>query len=134
MYYFPLKKGSLNTRNNEVDEAILASYKAAEFVKLQRENDWKTILNLRLVILLSKLVGFGLITWGRNIDDWPTDVDLLNAVPTNYYLGITGRALQYGLFLLDDFRHRSELFRILPSLTRITLQRSPGVRGAKLWF
>ena len=134
MYYFPLKKGSLSTRNNEVDEAILASYKAAEFVKLQRQNDWKTILNLRLVILLSKLVGFGLITWGRNIDDWPADVDLLNAVPTNYYLGITGRALQYGLFLLDDFRHRSELFRILSSLTRITLQRSPGVRGAKLWF
>ena len=103
IFYF--KKGSLNMRNNEVDEAILDSYEAVEFVKLQRKTDWKTILNLRLVILLSKLVGFGLITWGRNLNDWPTEVDLLSDVPTNYYLGITGRALQYGLFLVDDFRH-----------------------------
>ena len=97
-------------RNNEVDEAILASYEAVELVKLQRKNDWKTILNLRLVILLSKFLGFGLITWGRNINDWPTDVDLLNDVPANNFLGITGRALQYSLFLVDDFRQRSGLF------------------------
>ena len=96
-------------RNNEVDEAILDSYEAVELVKLQREKDWKTILNLRLVILVSKLVGFGLITWGRNLNDWPTDVDILNVVPTNYYLGITGRALQYSLFLVDDFRQGSDL-------------------------
>ena len=96
-------------RNNEVNEAILESYEAVELVKLQREKDWKTILNLRLVILLSKFVGFGLITWGRNINDWPTDVDILNVVPTNYYLGITGRALQYSLFLVDDFREGSDL-------------------------
>ena len=93
-------------RSNEVDEAIRDSYDAVEFVKLQRQKDWKTILRLRLVILLSKLVGYGLLTWGRNIDDWPTDVDLLTDVPTNYYMGITGRALQNSLFVLEDFRQR----------------------------
>ena len=88
-----------------MNEAILDSYEAVELVKLQRKTDWRTILNLRLVILLSKFLGFGLITWGRNIYDWPAEVDLLTEVPTTHYLGITGRALQYSLFLLDDFRH-----------------------------
>ena len=88
-----------------MNEAILDSYEAVELVKLQRKADWRTVLNLRLVILLSKFLGFGLITWGRNINDWPAEVDLLTDVPTNYYLGITGRALQYSLFLMDDFRH-----------------------------
>ena len=55
-------------------------------------------------LLLSKALGFGLITWGRNIGDWPEDVPL-SEVSTGYRVGILGRALLYSLFVLDDFRY-----------------------------
>ena len=45
-----------------------------------------------------------MITWGRNIGDWPTDVSL-SKVSTGYRVGIIGRALLYTLFVLDDFRY-----------------------------
>ena len=96
-------RGLLDVRSSEMEEAILDSYEAVESVIREREKDWRTILSLRLVLLLSKMVGWGLQTWGRNLDDWPADVGLLD-VPTNYYVGIAGRALLYSMFVLDDFR------------------------------
>ena len=91
-------------RNSEVHEAILDSYAAAESVRLAREKDWRTTLSIRMVVVLCKMTGMALQTWGRNIEDWPSDIGLL-MVPTNYYVGITGRSLIYALFLIDDFRH-----------------------------
>jgi len=78
-------------------------YRSIQTVTTSIKADWLTSSSVTTTILLSKLTGFSLITWGRNIGDWPTDVPLAD-VTTGYKLGILGRALLYTLFVLDDFR------------------------------
>ena len=99
--------GVLNVRDDDIHQAVLDTYDAIETVKAERKRDWNTVLMLRWAILLSKLGGLTLVTWGRNIGDWPSDVDLLNDVTTSYYMGISGRAVFSILWLLDDFRSSS---------------------------
>ena len=94
-------------RDDDIHQAVLDTYDAIETVKVERKRDWNTVLMLRWAILLSKLGGLTLVTWGRNIGDWPSDVDLLNDVTTSYYMGISGRAVFSILWLLDDFRSSS---------------------------
>jgi len=96
--------GSINVISDDINEAVAESYTAIDNVLTQRKKDWNLIIQLRLSILLAKLIGFGFQTWGRNKADWPTDVDLLTGVPTPYYMGILGRSLIYSLFSVDDFR------------------------------
>ena len=79
-------------------------YQAVQTVKTSRKSDWLTSSSVTTTILLSKLTGFTLITYGRNIGDWPTDIPLTD-VTTGYKLGIMGRALLYTLFVMDDFRY-----------------------------
>ena len=93
-------------RDDDINEALLATYKAIDRVIAERKEDWNTVLKLRWATLLSKLGGLTLVTWGRNIGDWPADVDLLNDVSTSYYMGISGRAVFSILWLLDEFRLR----------------------------
>ena len=95
-------------RDDDLNEALLATYEAIDTVIAERRRDWNTVLKLRLAILLSKLGGLTLVTWGRNIGDWPSDVDLLNDVSTSFYMGISGRAVFSVLWLLDDFRDMYE--------------------------
>ena len=97
--------GAINVISDDINEAVAESYTAIDKVLTQRKKDWNLIIQLRLSILLAKLIGFGFQTWGRNKADWPTDVDLLTGVPTPYYMGILGRSLIYSLFSVDDFRY-----------------------------
>ena len=94
-----------NINNNEVEEAILRSYEAVETVKIEREKDWKTTLNLRLVIVASKMAGLGLQIWSLNLDDWASNENIVSDVSTNYYTGVTGRAVLYALLVLEDLRY-----------------------------
>ena len=91
-------------RDDDLNEALLAAYDAIDTVIAERRRDWNTVLKLRLATLLAKLGGLTLVTWGRNIGDWPSDVDLLNDVSTSFYVGISGRAVFSTLWLLDEFR------------------------------
>ena len=86
-----------------VDDAINQIYQSIDTVTKALALDWLTSSSVTTTLLLSKLTGFGLITWGRNLGDWPKDVPLTD-VQTGYKIGIMGRALLYSLFVLDDFR------------------------------
>jgi len=86
-----------------LEEAIFAAYDSIERVKTARAADWLTSSSVTTTLLGSKLLGFGLITWGRNIGDWPNDVPFSD-VSTGYRMGIMGRALLYVLFVIEDFR------------------------------
>ena len=87
----------------EVKEAILNSYEAVEFVKLEREKDWKTTLRLRLVILMLKVVGLGLQTWGQNINNWSSE-SILTGVSSQPEPGLGGLGVLFSLFVLEDLR------------------------------
>ena len=91
----------LNVRDDDIRSAVLAAYEAIERVTAERRRDWNTVLKLRWAVLLSKLAGMTLMTWGRNIGEWPSDD---NDVSLSYYDGIIGRALYNSLFVLSDFR------------------------------
>ena len=86
-----------------LENSILTTYDTVEKVISSLSSDWLTSSSVTTTLLLSKGLGFFLITWGRNIGDWPTDVSL-SEVSTGYRVGIMGRALLYTLFVLDDFR------------------------------
>ena len=87
-----------------LENSILTTYDTVEKVISSLSSDWLTSSSVTTTLLLSKGLGFFLITWGRNIGDWPTDVSL-SEVSTGYRVGIMGRALLYTLFVLDDFRY-----------------------------
>ena len=98
-----------------LEKSILTTYDTVEKVTSSLSSDWLTSSSVTTTLLLSKGLGFFLITWGRNIGDWPNDVPL-SEVSTGYLVGIIGRALLYTLFLLDDFRyifHHNVSFMIL---------------------
>ena len=103
--------GVLNVRDDDINTAVLDAYDAIETVRVERRRDWNTVLMLRWVTLISKLSGHTLLVLGRNIGEWPADVDLLNDVSVSYYAGLLGRAVYNVLFVLSDFRH--ELYFIL---------------------
>ena len=84
-------------------DSILSIYDSTERVTSLLSSDWRTSSSVTTTLLLSKILGFGLITWGRNIGDWPDDVPLSD-VSTGYRVGIIGRSLLYVLFVIDDFR------------------------------
>ena len=84
-------------------EAILNSYEAVEFVKLEMEKDWKTTLRLRLVILMLKVVGLGLQTWGQNINNWSSE-NILTGVSSKPDPGLAGLGVILSLFVLEDVR------------------------------
>ena len=97
--------GVLNVRDDDINKAVLHAYDAIETVRVERRRDWNTVLMLRWVTLISKLSGHTLLVLGRNIGEWPADVDLLNDVSVSYYAGLLGRAVYNVLFVLSDFRH-----------------------------
>ena len=90
-------------RDDLMENTILSIYDSIESVNTSLSSDWLTSSSVTTTLLLSKLAGFTLITWGRNLGDWPQDVPL-SKVTTGYRAGIMGRALLYSLFVLDDFR------------------------------
>ena len=85
------------------ENTINSIYESIERVTTSLSSDWLTSSSVTTTLLLSKLTGFTLITWGRNMGDWPQDVPLTD-VQTGYKVGILGRALLYTLFVMDDFR------------------------------
>ena len=86
-----------------MENTIHSIYDAIDSVSTSISSDWLTSSSVTTTLLGSKLVGFTLITWGRNIGDWPVDVPVTE-VSTGYKVGIMGRALLYTLFVIDDFR------------------------------
>ena len=58
-----------------VDNAIRSAYTAVDTTRRAMATDRGIIERVYLSILAAKLGGFSLITWGRNIGDWPNDVD-----------------------------------------------------------
>lgn len=86
-----------------MENTINSIYESIERVTTSLSSDWLTSSSVTTTLLLSKLTGFTLITWGRNLGDWPQDVPLTD-VQTGYKVGILGRALLYTLFVMDDFR------------------------------
>ena len=97
--------GEVYTKDNDLVEAMVAARRAAEAAAAARRRDWGTVVLLRLSLLLFKMAGFTLTTWGRNIHDYPGQVDLLTDISTSHYLGLSGRAMFNALFVIDDFRH-----------------------------
>ena len=97
--------GEVYTKDNDLVEAMVAARRAVEAAAAARRRDWGTVVLLRLSLLLCKMAGFTLTTWGRNIHDYPGDVDLLTDISTSHYLGLSGRAMFNALFVIDDFRH-----------------------------
>ena len=86
---------------------MVAARRAVEAAAAARRRDWGTVVLLRLSLLLFKMAGFTLTTWGRNIHDYPgqVEVDPLTDISTSHYLGLSGRAMFNALFVIDDFRH-----------------------------
>ena len=97
--------GGVYTKDNDLVEAMVAARRAVEAAAAARRRDWGTVVLLRLSLLLFKMAGFTLTTWGRNIHDYPGDSDLLTDISTSHYLGLSGRAMFNALFVIDDFRH-----------------------------
>ena len=99
--------GEVYTKDSDLLEAMVAARRAAEAAAAARRRDWGTVVLLRLSLLLFKMAGFTLTTWGRNIHDYPgqVEVDLLTDISTSHYLGLSGRAMFNALFVIDDFRH-----------------------------
>ena len=102
MIYFFVDGGVIS--EELMEKTIQDIYESIESVKTSLTSDWLTSSSVTTTLLLSKLTGFSLITWGRNLGDWPQDVPL-TSVQTGYKVGILGRALLYSLFVLDDFRY-----------------------------
>ena len=97
--------GEVYTKDNDLVEAMVAARRAVEAAAAARRRDWGTVVLLRLSLLLFKMAGFTLTTWGRNIHDYPGQGDLLTDISTSHYLGLSGRAMFNALFVIDDFRH-----------------------------
>ena len=97
--------GGVYSKDNDLVEAMVAARRAVEAAAAARRRDWGTVVLLRLSLLLFKMAGFTLTTWGRNIHDYPGQVDLLTDISPSHYLGLSGRAMFNALFVIDDFRH-----------------------------
>ena len=63
-------------RDELPENSILTTYDAVKKVTSALSSDWLTSSSVTTTLLLSKGLGFFLITLGRNIGDWPTDVSL----------------------------------------------------------
>ena len=99
--------GQVYSKDNDLVEAMVAARRAVDTAKEARRRDWGTVVLLRLSLLLFKMAGFTLTTWGRNIHDYPGEADLLTDISTSHYVGLSGRAMFNALFVIDDFRYVS---------------------------
>jgi len=89
--------------DESLHQAMTAVYSSIDRTTDLLASDWLRSSAVSLSLLVTKLAGFTLVTWGRNIGQWPQDVQFAN-VSTAIRLGVLGRALLYALFTVEDFR------------------------------